>query len=422
MIFISILNNKQAILATGHCDAYFPGSNHISIAEIFQDNLWRVQSDFEIGYKGLRPAIMKSVNSIISCHNHDLGHAAYECPLCGNYTFVFHTCKSRFCNSCGIKYAKIRSASIMQKVFDVPHRHGVFTVPDPLRILFLKDRSLLNDLFAAVNDTLSFIIRKSGNKPDELIPCAVLTLHTFGRPLNWIPHIHVLLAEGGVRKNGSFKRLSHINYNSLRFSFRKQLLDRLSKKIDTLEFKQLKRQLYKDYPDGFYAYCPPSIHKSLKDCVDYVVRYVGRPVMAQSRILDYSDELDHVIWHYEDHQNKEDVVVVDTSLSFIKKLIIHIPDENFKMVRYIGGYATKKKKLTKLIQKMVSDKHSWILKKAIAYRQFRKDSTGIDPLLCPCGHEMVFVSSFFPSGLEVKLNEQWKLFDWKSECDPLQVY
>ena len=101
--------------------------------------------------------------------------------------------------------------------------NGVFTVPDPLREYFLKNRSLLNELFGAVNDTLSSVIRKAGTKKDELIPCAVLTLHIFGRGLNWIPHIHVLLAEGGVRKDGSFKRLKHINYESLRRSFQRSL-------------------------------------------------------------------------------------------------------------------------------------------------------------------------------------------------------
>lgn len=182
-----------------------------------------------------------------------------------------------------MKYQKIRSATVMDKVFDCPHRHGVFTVPDPLREYFLKDRFLLNELFGAVNDTLSFVIRKAGTKKEELIPCAVLTLHTFGRELNWIPL--VLLAEGGVRKDGSFKRLKHINYHSLRRSFQRSLLYRLSKKIDTIEFKQLKRKLYKDCSKGFYAYCPPSEHKNLKDCIEYVTRYVGRPVMAQSRII-----------------------------------------------------------------------------------------------------------------------------------------
>ena len=133
---------------------------------------------------------MKNINSMILCHFLDLGHSAYECPYCGNFTFVWHTCKSRFCSSCGIKYQKIRCASVMDNVFDCPHRHAVFTVPDPLRHFFLEDRSLLNLLFDAVNDTLSYVIHKAGTKKDDLIPCAVLTMHTFGRGSNWIPHIH----------------------------------------------------------------------------------------------------------------------------------------------------------------------------------------------------------------------------------------
>lgn len=183
----------------------------------------------------------------------------------------------------------------MKKVFDVPHRHGVFTVPDLLHPLFLIDRSLLNELFYAVNDTLSYVIHRLGNKDDDLIPCAVLTLHTFGRGLNLIPHIHALIAEGGLHKDGSFKPTKHIHYKSLRHSFQKALINRLESKIDTIEFKQLKRQLYKDQPDGFYAYCPPSKHKDLKDCVDYIVRYVGRPVMAVSRIDNYDYDMNHVL-------------------------------------------------------------------------------------------------------------------------------
>ena len=61
--------------------------------------------------------------------------------------------------------------------------------------------------------------------------------------------------------------------------------------------------------------------------------------MAQSRIIDYNSDMDHVIWWYEDHETKEYVEVYDSILAFMKKLIRHIPDEHFKMVRYIGGYA-----------------------------------------------------------------------------------
>lgn len=102
--------------------------------------------------------------------------------------------------------------------------------------------------------------------------------------------------------------------------------------------------------------------------------------------------------------------------------MIHIPDENFKMVRYLGAYTSRKKKLSACIRKTLSKTREWIRKKLTSYREFRKESTGIDPLLCSCGHVMEFVESFFPSGLEVKINETWKLYDWHNELDPLQVY
>lgn len=99
-----------------------------------------------------------------------------------------------------------------------------------------------------MEDTLHYVIRKAGRKNEELIPCAGLTLHTFGRPLNWIPHIHVLLAEGGVRKSGSFKPLNHIHYDSLRFSFQKQLLDRMENKLNSPDFKIVKSNVIEIIP------------------------------------------------------------------------------------------------------------------------------------------------------------------------------
>ena len=49
--------------------------------------------------------------------------------------------------------------------------------------------------------------------------------------------------------------------------------------------------------------------------MDYIVRYVGRPVMAQSRIEDYDVDLDFVWWHYIDHQTHERVDVFPLSFS-----------------------------------------------------------------------------------------------------------
>ena len=106
MVMKSTLSKKETVLALGHCDTYFPGPHKITIAKIFAENQRRLLRDYEICRKGLRPTIMKAINSIILCEQYDLGHSLYECPHCQNFTFVWHTCKSRFCNKCGIRYAR----------------------------------------------------------------------------------------------------------------------------------------------------------------------------------------------------------------------------------------------------------------------------------------------------------------------------
>lgn len=54
----------------------------------------------------IRPVVLRDVNRMISCKTPSLGFSLFKCPHCDNEKLVPHTCKSRFCNSCGIKYAK----------------------------------------------------------------------------------------------------------------------------------------------------------------------------------------------------------------------------------------------------------------------------------------------------------------------------
>lgn len=73
-----------------------------------------------------------------------------------------------------------------------------------------------------------------------------------------------------------------------------------------------------------------------------------------SRIEDYDVDLDFVWWHYIDHQTHERVDVFDSTLVFMKKLILHIPDDHFKMVRYLGAYTSRKKETLSLYSKNVT--------------------------------------------------------------------
>ncbi|MDD3049421.1 MAG: transposase, partial [Bacilli bacterium] len=80
---------------------------------------------------------------------------------------------------------------------------------------------------------------------------------------------------------------------------------------------------------------------------------------------------------------------------FMKKLIVHIPEAQFKMIRYYGIYATCKHLHKKEIKKRLSSNESDQIKKA----NYRQDLIAIfdtDPLLCDCGHYMEYVDNWVP--------------------------
>ena len=83
--------------------------------------------------------------------------------------------------------------------------------------------------------------------------------------------------------------------------------------------------------------------KDVGGCVNYMMRYAGRPAMAESRILSYDKESDDVKWYYDDHKTDERIEVKETGIDLLKKMIIHIPDEGFRTVRYYGFDESGKK-------------------------------------------------------------------------------
>ncbi|WP_270270948.1 transposase zinc-binding domain-containing protein [Enterocloster clostridioformis] len=85
--------------------------------------------------------------------------------------------------------------------------------------------------------------------------------------------------------------------------------------------------------------------------VKYISRYLGRPVIATSRIDAYDG--DCVTFHYQRHEDHKTITECIPAIDFIKRLIVHIPDRHFKMVRYYGIYA-KHHKQEKNLRKCLS--------------------------------------------------------------------
>lgn len=350
-----------------------------------------------------RPVEMENISKMINCGDHRFGGAMYGCTHCGNLKFIPFRCHSRFCPTCGNLYSRVRAEVMAGKLVNCNHRHCVFTIPEELRLYFKKDRSLLDCLF---NSTKSVIMRLflKDNKAN-FTPGFILVMHTFGRPLEWNPHIHCLVSEGGFSDNAFWRHKKHFNYKFLRFAFRTALLNDLEKRIGP-SFKKIKALMYKRHKDGFYVYAKPNLTDA-KLVTEYIGRYLGRPVIATSRIDNYDRFSDTVTFHYNRHE--DDALVVETipAIDFINLLIQHIPEKNFKMIRYYGLYARHRsidKKLFKLRskrqQKYLMSFHKWKFSILTSF--------GYDPLQCSCCNNQMVLLDLYHNHERVSLENLYK--------------
>ena len=337
-----------------------------------------------------RDTEMENIDKMINCGNPSFGGAMYGCPSCGKLKFVPFRCHSRFCPTCGNKYAMERTTNMSFKLVNVSHRHCVFTIDENLREYFLNDRSLLNCLFHSVNSVVSQMFFKI-NKSKNFTPGFIMVLHTFGRDLKWNPHIHCLISEGGYSDDGIWRQVKIFSYTYLRNAFRTALLNEMESIIGP-SFKKVKSKCYSDHKDGFYVFAKPNVCDP-KTVIKYIGRYLGRPVIATSRIDKYDGEM--VTFHYNRHGDEKYIEETIPAMDFIKRLIRHIPEKNFKMIRYGGLYARHRDIDTKLHRAIHKSKHH-IYQSFNQWRNAILISFGYDPLECPdCKQKMIFLELYY---------------------------
>ena len=349
-----------------------------------------------------RKTEMENIDKMIHCGDPSFGGAMYGCPHCGKLKFVPFRCHSRFCPTCGNKYTMDRTTSMSFKLVNVTHRHCVFTIDENLREFFLKDRSLLDCLFHSVNSVITRMFFKM-NKSKNFTPGFIMVLHTFGRDLKWNPHIHCLISEGGYSDDGFWRNVKHFDYTFLRNAFRTALLNEMESKIGS-SFKKVKAKCYREHQQGFYVYAKPNLCDP-RIVVKYIGRYLGRPVIATSRIDKYDGEM--VTFHYNRHEDEQYIEETIPAMEFIQRLIRHIPEKHFKMIRYGGIYARHREIDSKLYRAISKSKHH-IYRSFNQWRTAILSSYGYDPLVCPdCQHRMEFLELYF-NHQRVSLEEMYE--------------
>lgn len=365
---------------------------NFTIKQIFKDwwtNFLDIYPNLNI-----RDTVFSNVERMLNCKSWDLGFSIFSCPNCHTEKIVPHTCKSRMCSSCGNKYNKQRETSIFSKLFRYKHRHVVFTIAEELRPFFRQDRKRFQHLFDAASITIKHWVREKYKKYD-ITPAFISILHTFGRNLCFNPHIHMILLDGGIsNKNNSFIKIDFFSYPSFRKRFMKVLLDMLENDIGKGKFRKIKNQIYLNHKDGFYVFAPPSKFKSYTELIKYVCRYVARPVMAESRIINYDGTF--VTFWYQRHNDNLIIIEKVHAFEFISRLIIHIPDKNFKQIRFYGAYHNSTKTTIDIV-KFLSEEKVKVIKSLNTWKNMITLSFSTNPLICSvCNTFMEYNKSTYP--------------------------
>ena len=244
------------------CDVRNFDFNH-PIKNIFFDNIEYIRKLDASGKA--RPCILDNVERSLLYHTCYLGFDQFECTNCDNWNIIPHSCHSRFCNACGVKYAKQLAAKATTALIDT------------LSLLFPKnletgsDRLVLDSIYCLLLLETPFpflpinlLLINSKKKLSDThykfkdIPVhnefgMFATIHTFGKDLKWNPHIHCLIPELIYSlKKDKIKTFHHFNFTKLRKTFQFELI-RLIQEAGGLMKPEEKNRLYKKHPKGFYA-------------------------------------------------------------------------------------------------------------------------------------------------------------------------
>jgi hypothetical protein len=96
--------------------------------------------------KNIREIVLEEVEKFRLRGEKEAGFSLFACNYCGEIKIVPHRCKGRFCSVCATGYMHEWSKKTVENMYNMPHRHIMFTMPEEIWEIFIKRRELLKDL------------------------------------------------------------------------------------------------------------------------------------------------------------------------------------------------------------------------------------------------------------------------------------
>ncbi len=323
---------------------------------------------------------------MLLCMDPENGYTTYMCVDCGNTKKIPHSCKSRICSVCGKKHADEWAEKINREMYAVPYRHIILTVTDKLWPYFEGNAKLQKIMLDTAASVMKEIVKEHNGKCKDAEPGMIIVLHPFGKDLKTNMHVHMLMTEGGMTSGGSWIAMPYIDYKTIRKKWQYFILKAIREAMpENKEISKIIDWCYKERQNGFIIQAKRRIEGKTKQAARYMARYVRHPAIADGRIIDY--DTNKVTFVY-DKEGVTHTVVMDI-YEFIHNVIKHIPDKNFKMVRYYGIHSRRSKKSVRMAMEKLGLVVNYVINK-FSWRKNVKEFTGKDPLRCQkCDGEML---------------------------------
>jgi hypothetical protein len=290
----------------------------------------------------------KVLRAVMACRTGELGTVLYECTSCGRTHLMGRSCGNRHCPSCQQDKTKAWLETQTDRLLPCPYFLLTFTVPEALRAWI---RSHQRIAYAALFEASSAAIRELAADPRHIgaAQCGFFgVLHTWGRTIEYHPHVHYVGPGGGVSADGCQWLPSRADFflpvRPLSILFRAKFRAALAAagvlaEIDPAVWREAWVVHSQAVGDG---------QASLK----YLAPYVFRVAISNQRIVSCADG--QVTFSYrKSGSNRWRKMTVEGS-EFVRRFLQHVLPTGFPKVRHYGFLSPNSKVSLTLVRWLIA--------------------------------------------------------------------
>jgi len=358
-----------------------------AIKNIFTEFGW----EYLLTNKGKVPTNHKKIiDAIISCKTDFYGITFYKCKSCGEIHTSFRSCGNRHCPTCQDHKTKLWTQKQLEKELSTNYFMITFTVPEEIRDFFLNNqREAYSSLFKASSEA----IKESTNKSKTLkgaTPGFFGVLHTWGRQIQYHPHIHYVVPGGALNIKGKSWISSSKDFILPIFQLSKICREKFRKQMRT---KGLLDLIPSEVWEKGWNVNIQSVGSGA-NTIKYLSRYVFKVAISDYRIIKVQNR--RVYFRFKSTKTGANATTSLEVLDFIKRYLLHVLPTGFMKIRYYGfmnpSFNMDYKDIRLIIDGLIA-----ILNKPV------KDCVKKIIISCSkCGNEMQFMFSILPNNIRIR--------------------